>query len=167
MKFNSMAVYTCDKQVLWESAVVLFFQTRTTTSLVSARKSHSSGVRGLVVRCLPFNPEGSGSNLCVCANFFYKYSEAEGSHFFGTMRLHPFFGFVRLFFRKFISVPKGSPFIFLILCNRTNVEKFQRVLFFQIFRHYETVFSFFFENFSKDSKGSPFIFFEILQQNGC
>ena len=39
-------------------------------SLVSARKSHSSGVRGLVVRCLPFNPEGSGSNPCVCANFF-------------------------------------------------------------------------------------------------
>ena len=31
-------------------------------SFVSARKSHSSGVRGLVVRCLLFSPEGSCSN---------------------------------------------------------------------------------------------------------
>ena len=39
-------------------------------SAVSARKSHSSGARGLVVRCLLFNPEGSCSNPCICANFF-------------------------------------------------------------------------------------------------
>ena len=38
-------------------------------SLVSARKSHSSGARGLVARCLLFNPEGSCSNPCVCVNF--------------------------------------------------------------------------------------------------
>ena len=41
------------KQVLWESAGA-FFSAR---QLVSSRKSHSSGVRGLVVRCLLFNPE--------------------------------------------------------------------------------------------------------------
>ena len=46
---------------------VLFFRS---TTLVSARKSHSSGVRGLVVRCLLFNPEGSCLNPWVCANFF-------------------------------------------------------------------------------------------------
>ena len=79
--------YTCDKQVLWENAGTFFPRDN---SLVSARKSHSSGVRGLVVRCLPFNPEGSGSNPCVCANFFYKYSEAECFLFFSALRLHPF-----------------------------------------------------------------------------
>ena len=73
---------------------VLFFRA---TTLVSTRKSHSSGVRGLVVRCLLFNPQGSCSNSGVWANFFYKYSDAEGCHFFGTMRLLLFFGFVRLF----------------------------------------------------------------------
>ena len=47
-----------DKQVLWERAGAFF----RVTTLVSARKSHSSGVRGLVLRCLLFNPEGSCSN---------------------------------------------------------------------------------------------------------
>ena len=50
---NKKVHYTCDKQVLWESAGA-FFSAR---QLVSSRKSHSSGVRGLVVRCLLFNPE--------------------------------------------------------------------------------------------------------------
>ena len=113
LKFNRIkqahANYTCDKQVLWESAGAFFPRDN---SLVSVRKSHSSGVRGLVVSCLPFNPEGSGSNPCVCANFFYKYPEAEVSHFFGTMRVNPFFGFVRLFFESFLMSPKDPPFIF-------------------------------------------------------
>ena len=52
-------VYTCDKQVLWESSGAFFPRDN---SLVSSRKSHSSGVLGLVVRCLLFNPEGSCSN---------------------------------------------------------------------------------------------------------
>ena len=46
---------------------VLFFRA---TTLVSRGKSHYSRVRGLVVRCLLFNPEVSCSNRCVCANFF-------------------------------------------------------------------------------------------------
>ena len=118
-ELTKIVLYTCDKQVLWESAGPFFPRDN---SLVSARKSHSSGVRGLVVRCLPFNPEGSVLNPCVCANFFYKYSEAEGSHFFGTMRLHPFFGFVRLFFESFLMSPKDPPFnFFLIFRNRKNV----------------------------------------------
>ena len=82
--------------MLWESAGAFF---PGENSLVSARKSHSSGVRGLVVRCLFFNTEGSCSNPCVFANFFNKYSDA-GFHFFDTMRLPPFFGFVRFFKRN-------------------------------------------------------------------
>ena len=95
---------------------VLFFR-----FLVSARKWHSSGVRSLVVRCLLFNPEGSCSNPCVCANFVYKYSEAEVSHFFGTMRL-PLSRFVTLFSN-----------IFNVSNNRTNVKKSQRVPSFRFF----------------------------------
>ena len=78
-----MCFYTYDKQVIWESAGAFFPRDN---SLVSARKSHSSGVRGLVVRSLLFNPEGSCSKP-LYALIFYKYSEAESSHFFGTMRL--------------------------------------------------------------------------------
>ena len=98
---NSFHIYTCDKQVLWESVGAFF---PGDNSLVSSGKSHSSRVRGLVVRLL-FNPEVSCSNPCVCANFFYKYSEAEGSDFFRhyeTFRhCETFFGFVRLFFEIF------------------------------------------------------------------
>ena len=57
--------------------------------LVSARKSHSSGVRSLVVRCLLFNPEGSCTNPCVCANFFTSIPKQKVLTFFGTMRLPP------------------------------------------------------------------------------
>ena len=59
--------YTCDKQVLWESANFFF---PGDNSLISDRKSHNSDFFGLVVRCLLFNPEGPGSNPCVCAIFF-------------------------------------------------------------------------------------------------
>ena len=57
---------------------VLFFPRD--NSLISRGNSHVSRIRGLVG--LVFNPEVSCSNLWVCANFFYKYSEAEGSDFF-------------------------------------------------------------------------------------
>ena len=105
--------YTCDKQVLWESAGAFFPRDN---SLISRGNSHVSRVRGLVVRCLLFNPEVSCSNPWICANFFYKYSEAEVSDFFRhyeTFRLcETFFGFVRLFFRNFLNVPKESSFQF-------------------------------------------------------
>ena len=52
--FITLAISKCYGKVR-----VLFFRA---TTLVSARKSHSSGVRGLVVRCLLFNPEVSCSN---------------------------------------------------------------------------------------------------------
>ena len=44
--------YTCDKQVLWESAGAFFPRDN---SLISRGNSHVSRVRGLVVRCLLFN----------------------------------------------------------------------------------------------------------------
>ena len=86
---------------------VLFFPRD--NSLISRGNSHVSRVRGLVVRCLLFNPEVSCSNPWVCANFFYKYSEAEGSDFFRhyeTFQLFETFGFVRLFFPKFFKCPQ-------------------------------------------------------------
>ena len=80
---------------------VLFFPRD--NSLISRGNSHVSRVRGLVVRCLPFNPEVSCSNPWVCANFFTSIPKQKVLTFFGTMRL---FGFVRLFFRNFLNVPK-------------------------------------------------------------
>ena len=58
-------------------------------SLVSDRKSHNSDFFGLAVRCLLFNPEGPGSNPCLCAIFFYKIFEAEDSHFFRQYETPP------------------------------------------------------------------------------
>ena len=72
---------------------VLFFPRD--NSLISRGNSHVSRVRGLVVRCLLFNPEFSCSNPWVCANFFTSIPKQKVLTFFGTMRL---FGFVRLFF---------------------------------------------------------------------
>ena len=71
---------------------VLFFPRD--NSLISRGNSHVSRVRGLVVRCLLFNPEVSCSNPWVCANFFTSIPKQKVLTFFGTMRL---FGFVRLF----------------------------------------------------------------------
>ena len=88
-------IYTCDKQVLWESAGAFFPRD---SSLISRGNSHVSRVRGLVVRCLLFNPEVSCSNPWVCANFFTSIPKQKVLTFFGTMRL---FGFVRLFFEIF------------------------------------------------------------------
>ena len=152
--------YTCDKQVLRESAGAFF---PGDNYLVSARKSQNSAVRGLVVRCLLFNPECSCSNPCVCANFFYSCFEA-GFHFFRNYETPPF-GFVRLFFENFLMSPKAPPFSFLIFCNRTN-KKFQRVP----FRFFGTVRLLKILIFSKIfhfSKGPPSIFFGVLQKNGC
>ena len=74
--------------------VLLFFPRD--NSVISAGKSHSSGVRGLVVRCLLLNPEVSCSNRCVCLPFHVRYDETL-----------PIFGSVKLFLK--IS-PKDLPF---------------------------------------------------------
>ena len=131
-------------------------------SFVSARKSHSLGVRGLVVM-LAFQLRGFVFEPVSMRQFFYKYSEAEGSHFFGTMRLLPFSA-LSDFFRKFFNVLKGSSLQFvLIFCNRTNVKKSQRVPSFRFFGTMRLlkifIFCVFFRKFFKDSNGFPFIFF--------
>ena len=95
-------------------------------SLISRGNSHVSRVRGLVVRCLPFNPEVSCSNPWVCANFFTSIPKQKVLTFFGTMRL---FGFVRLFsalwdfFSKFLNVPKESSFQFFWYFARERMLK--------------------------------------------
>ena len=117
-------------------------------SLISRGNSHVSRVRGLVVRCLLFNPEVSCSNPWVCANFFYKFSEAESSHIF---RHYEIFRLYETFFRNFLNVPKKSFRFFLIFCNKTNVKKSQKVpLFFRIFgtmRLFKILIFVLFENF--------------------
>ena len=107
---------------------VLFFPRD--NSLISRGNSHVSRVRGLVVRCLLFNPEDSCSNPWVCANFFTSIPKQKVLTFFGTMRL---FGFVRLFFRNFFNVPKESPFNFSKFCNRMGIKKSQRFPSFTVF----------------------------------
>ena len=96
---------------------VLFFPRD--NSLISRGNSHVSRVRGLVVRCLLFNPEVSCSNPWVCANFLKSIPKQKILTFFGTMRLFGFvrlfFGFVRLFFRNFLNVFKESFQFFDIL----------------------------------------------------
>ena len=87
---------------------VLFFQRD--NSLVSARKSHSSGVRGLVVRCLLFNPAGSCSNPRVCANFLQVFRSRRFS-LFRHYETPPFFGFVRLFSKNFQCPQRVLPSI--------------------------------------------------------
>ena len=145
---------------------VLFFRA---TTLVSARKSHNSGVRGLVVRCLLFNRGGPCSNPCVCAIFLTS-NPKQKLLTFSALRPPTLFGFVR-FFRNFFNVPQRAlPSIFLIFCNRTNVEKSQRVSSFRFFGTMRLknshVFCFFFEIFQRLQR-FPFNFFEILQQNAC
>ena len=125
---------------------VCFFPSE--NSPVSARKSHSSGVLGLVVRYLLFNPEVLCSNRCVCANFFYTHSKEFPFPFFLHYETSPFFGFVRLFW-SFSNVPEGSPSFFVIFCNRMVVEKIPKgPLFYIYMRLLKILIScFVFENF--------------------
>ena len=142
--FKWIIIFTLATSKCYGKVWVLFLRA---TTLVSARKSHSSGVRGLAVRCLLFNPNRSCSNPCVCANFFYKYSEA-GSHFFRHYETSPFSALWD-FFENFSNVPKGASLQIVWYFATTNVKN-SKGSFFQIFRHYETwnfSFSFFFENF--------------------
>ena len=135
-------------------------------SLVSRGKSHSSRGRGLVVRCLLFNPEVPCSNPCICANFFTSISKQKVLTFLALWD-SPFFGFVRLFFENFLMSPKCPPFNLVDILQQNECLKIPKGPFFQILRHYETVkISHFFRKFFKDSKGSSLrFFFEILQQN--
>ena len=121
--------YTCDKQVLWESAGAFFPRDNSqfTRQIAHFTRSWSSG------KMLAFQPRGFVFEPVGMRVFFYKYSEAEGSHFF---RLYETFRLCETFFRNFLNVPKESPF--LIFCNRTNVKNPKRVPF-SNFRHYEVV----------------------------
>ena len=108
--FFTLAISKCYGKVR-----VLFFRA---TTLFSRGKSHISRVRGLVVRCLLFNPEVSCSNPWVCAYFFNKNSEAEGSHFF---RHYETFRLCETFFSKFFSMsPKSPPFIFFDILQQNE-----------------------------------------------
>ena len=167
--FITLAISKCYGKVR-----VLFFPHD--NSLISRGNSHVSRVRGLVVRCLLFNPEVSCSNPWVCANFFTRIPKQKVLNFFGTMRL---FRFVRLFFSKFLKCPQRVLLsIFLIFCKRTNVKKSQRVPFFRIsalwdcskfyffFQKYFRL-PYFFQKYFNVPKASSFQFFDILQQNEC
>ena len=129
-----------------------FFSAR---QLISRGKSHISRVRGLVVRCLLFNPEVSCSNPWVCAYFFTSNPKQKVLTFFGTMRL---FGFVRLF-SKFFKCPQRV--LSSIFRSRKKFSTtYAIVLFF---------FCFFFsrpfhENF-KFLKNCPYDFHEILHSH--
>ena len=112
--------------MLWESVVAFFPRDN---SLISRGKSHSSTVCGLVVRCLLFNPESSCLNPCVCAFFL----QVIRSRSFSALRSPYRFRLCETFFRSFFNVPKGSPLLYLIFCNRTNVKKSQRVSSFNFF----------------------------------
>ena len=178
--FGTMRLFTLAISKCYGKVRVLFFPRD--NSLISRGNSHVSRVRGLVVRCLLFNPEVSCSNPWVCANFFTSIPKQKVLTFFGTMRL---FGFVRLFrlcetfFRNFLNVPKESSFqFFLIFYKRTNVKKSQRVPFFRIFgtmRLFKFLIFFqkffrlpyFFQKFFNVPKASSFQFFDILQENEC
>ena len=95
---------------------------------------------------------------------FKNHSKAEGSPFplFSTLwDVPPFFGTVRLFkffifFRNFFYCFKGSPINFLIFCNRMDVQKIPKSLFY-IFRHYAT-----YRRLQKNSKKKSEKFFPQL-----
>ena len=145
--------------MLWESAGAFFPRDN---SLVSDRKSHNLDFFGLAVRCLLFNPEGPGSNPCLCANFFLQNFRSRRFSLFSTIwdPPPPF----QLTFENFLMSPKGPPFIFLIFCNRTNFTKFKRVSFgfFGTMRLLKI--RIFFENFSKSPNGSPSIFLKYRKR---
>ena len=84
--------------------------------------------------------------------------------------LSGFFGTVRLFFRKKFF-PKGSPFNFLMFCDRMDVEKSQRAPTFSFFSALWDFLEIFFtvqffdvlqQWMLKNAKGFPFQFFSAL-----
>ena len=89
--------YTCDKQVLCESAGAFFPRDN---FLISRGKSHISRVR-----------------TRGYAHIFYKYSEAEGSHVF---RHYETFRLCETFFRIFLNVRKESSFHFFDILQQNE-----------------------------------------------
>ena len=87
------------------------------TTLISTGKSLGSGVRGLVVRCLLFNPDVSCSNRCECVNFFTSIPKQKGRpfHFFRHYETSPPFRLCETLFRKFSITPKAPLQFFDIL----------------------------------------------------
>ena len=149
--------YTCDSKCYGKVRVLFFPRDN---SLVSDRKSHNSDFFGLAVRCLLFNPEGPGSNPCLCANFFNEIFEAEDS-LFSTIwdSPSPLLGFLRLIFENFLMSPKGPPFIFWYFATERTLKNSKGSLLSDFFRHYETVKnSHFFRKFFEVSNSPPSIF---------
>ena len=96
--------YICDKQVLWESAGAFFPRDNS----FQPASSHSSGVLGLVVRYLLFNPDVPCWNRCVCANFFTRIPKGLPIQFFRHYETSPFFGFETIFSKIFYR-PRSFP----------------------------------------------------------
>ena len=107
--------------MFWES---VFFPRD--NSLVSAGQSHSSGVRGLVVRFLLFNPEVSCSNRCVSAILLQAFrSRRVPFPLFWHYDASPF-QLCETFFENFLMSSKSPTSIFLIFCIMDG-KKLQRV----------------------------------------
>ena len=102
-KFPNRSIITLAINKCYVKVRVLVFRA---TTFVSVGKSHSSGVRGLVVRCFLFHAEGSCSNRCECANFFTSILK-QVSTFFRIMRL-PFSALWDLF-SKIFYCPRRVP----------------------------------------------------------
>ena len=97
--------------MLWESAGA-FFSARQlshfTRQVAHFTRSWSSG------KMLAFQPRGFVFEPVGMRLFFYKYSEAGGSHFFRRL-----FGF-ETFFSKFLNVPKVSSFQFFDILQQNE-----------------------------------------------
>ena len=130
---NKYIYYTCDKQVLWESAGA-FFSARQlsdfTRQLARFTRSWSSG------KMLAFQPRGFVFEPVGMRYFFTIIPRQKVLTFFGTMRL---FGFVRLFFgfvrvfRNFLNVPKESSFQFFDILQQNECYKILKGPFFTFF----------------------------------
>ena len=130
---NKYIYYTCDKQVLWESAGA-FFSARQlsdfTRQLARFTRSWSSG------KMLAFQPRGFVFEPVGMRYFFTSILRQKVLTFFGTMRL---FGFVRLFFgfvrvfRNFLNVPKESSFQFFDILQQNECYKILKGPFFTFF----------------------------------
>ena len=154
--------YTCDKQVLWESAGAFFPRDN---SLVSVRKSHSSGVRGLVVRCLVFNPEGSCSNPWVCANFFTSIPKQKVLTF-SALWDSSLFSALWFFFENFLMSSKGPPFNSFRYFSTERMLRNPKGSFSDFSALWDLkIFIFhFFRKFFKDSKGSSSFFLKFCNR---
>ena len=173
------------KTVNWRNASVMgkcgrfFFRA---TTLVSRGKSHSSRVRGLVVRCLLFNPGGFVFEPCVCSNFLQVFRSRRFSLFSALWELWaPLFRLCETFFRKFFCVVKVSSLQFVwYFATERMLENFSLFRFFGtmrlskffifcFFERLQTVsLQFFFWNFAtewmlKNLKGSSCTVFGIVR----